>query len=129
MNNQCRPFWAEQRIWLTLLQRHSAIQHFDDKLAASWNVEIGHVTGVGPVGRHHPMFLLVGIEVSTGGHEGWLAFANAVDVESMLSRRQSFYREGNQHAGRRLGQSRAADILAVFILQRSLCALCSSREH
>jgi hypothetical protein len=36
-----------------------------------------------------PMLLLVGIEVTTGRHEGWLAFPDTVDMECVFSRRQA----------------------------------------
>jgi hypothetical protein len=39
-----------------------------------------------------PMLLLVGIEVTAGRHEGWLAFPDTVDMEYVFSRGQAFYR-------------------------------------
>ena len=59
------------------------------------------------------VLLLSGIEVRTRGREGWLAFADAMHVESVLARRQAFKRKIEPDARTRLRELDGADVFAV----------------
>jgi hypothetical protein len=53
-------------------------------------MQVRHVAGMLSLGGHHPVFLSCGIEMPAGSRERRLAFANRMNVKSVLTRRQSF---------------------------------------
>src|SRR4029450_6676135 len=90
VNNNRRTVRIEQRIWLALLEGDGGIQNFDRQFAACWNMQVRHVAGVLSLGGHHAVFLACRIEMPTGSGERRLAFADRMNVKSVLARRESF---------------------------------------
>lgn len=62
------------------------------------------------------------VEVAAGaGEGGTLAPADCVDVDAVLARRQIPYLQGDADAGRGLGQSGGADLLAAGVADEGVC--------
>ena len=87
------------------------------------------VAGVLAFRRHHAVLFVAGVEVAAGRCEGRLAFADRVDVEGVLARRQSLDGKIDQHTVRRLRQVSFADFLALGILQWGACNLRGRRQR
>jgi hypothetical protein len=80
-------------------------------------MEIRQIACVMAVGRHYSMLLSARVEVTASTSERWFAFANAMDMESVLPRWQTLDRKLDQDTGRSLHQCCAADVLAARVLE------------
>src|SRR5262249_647498 len=128
MNDHRRAVRIEYRIWLAFLEGDGGIQDFHRQFTACRNMQIRHVTGMLSIGGHHAVLLFCRIKMSAGSGERRLAFADGMDVKSVLARRQSFDGQIDQYARRSLRQSGRPDVLAIGILQRGACRLRRGRQ-
>ena len=94
----------------------AAIDHLDRQFAALRHVQIRHVAGMA-LARHHAVLVVARIEMRPGGFKRRLAFADGMNVESVLAGRQPLELKLDQNASRRLHQVDIADRLAAGILE------------
>jgi hypothetical protein len=94
------------------------VQHFDPELSVFGHVNIWQVAGVRSRGRHQPMPVLLRIEVAAGRFEvRWLAFADLMDVEAMVSGWDGGEVGVDQDAGGHSEEHDLADFLARSVFK------------